>query len=341
MSAGSKTAVYAAITTNTVVTIAKFAGALTTGSGAMLAEAYHSSADVGNQALLALGMHRAQKQADENHPEGYGGEAFVWSLVSAVGMFFVGAGASVQHGIQSLTSPGHATDHGDVSYAAMVNISILTFSLVAEGICLGIAIRGIRRDARAQNTGFWHYLRTTDDPFGVAVLMEDGAAVLGVMMALAAVILAHWTGNAWWDSVGTLAIGVLLGGVACFLIAKNRSLLLSRSARPEDLSAVRELLDTDDLIEGVVEHRAIVTGVASYRITAEVDLDGAVLAQRWMENQDLAPIQKTLDSPEALASFLERYTEEITEHLGDEIDRIESKIRAELPKATDITIEVD
>jgi zinc transporter 9 len=256
-------------------------------------------------------------------------------------MFFLGAGASIQHGLQALTSPGHAGDHGDVSHAAMVNISILTFSLVAESLSLGIAIRGVRRDAKGQGEGFWHYLRTTDDPFGVAVLMEDSAAVLGVLMALAAVVLAHWTGHAWWDAVGTLAIGVLLGGVACFLIAKNRSLLLSRSARPEDLRIVRDVLDTDDLVENVVQHRAIVTGVESYRITAEVDLDGAVLARRWMKDQDLVPIHKTLGSPEALASFLERYTEEITEYLGDEIDRIEAKIRDDLPKATDITIEVD
>ena len=341
MSSGSKASVYAALVTNSVVTIAKFAGALTTGSGAMLAEAYHSTADVGNQALLALGMSKAKRKADPTHPEGYTAEAFVWSLMSAVGMFFIGAGASIQHGVSSLMSAEHGGAHHDPAANAMVNLGILTFALVAEGICLGIAVRGIRKDAEAAGQGFWRYLRTTDDPFGVAVLLEDAAAVLGVLLALTSIGLALWTGHAWWDAVGTLAIGVLLAGVAIFLIAKNRSLLLGRSARPEDIQRLEDVLSTDELVESVAEYRAIVTGVDSYRITAEVDLNGTVLAQKWMESEDLGRVHEGLDSPEALAAFLERYTEAVTEHLGDEIDRIEAKIREEIPKATTIAIEVD
>lgn len=341
MASGSKTSVYAAIITNTVVTIAKFAGAMTTGSGAMLAEAYHSTADVGNQTLLALGMRKAKRKADPTHPEGYTAEAFVWSLMSAVGMFFIGAGASIQHGVSALMSPDHGGAHHDPGSHAMVNLGILTFALVAEGICLAIAVQGMRKDAKAAGQGFWKYVRTTDDPFGVAVLLEDAAAVLGVSMALASVGLTLWTGHAWWDAVGTLAIGVLLAGVATFLIAKNRSLLLGRSARPEDVQRLEDVLANDDLVESVAEHRAVVTGVDSYRVTAEVDLNGAVLARKWMETQDLGLVHKGLDSPEALAGFLERYTEAVTEQLGDEIDRIEARIREELPKATTIAIEVD
>jgi zinc transporter 9 len=339
MAGGSKVAVFSAIIANSLVTVAKLAGFAMTGSGSMLSEGIHSLADVGNQSLLAVGMARAARPADESHPAGYEREAFIWSLISAVGMFFLGCGVSITHGVQSLLSDGH---HGaGHSEGAGLNIAILVFALVIEGACLGIAVKGLLAEARQQGIGFFHHVKTTDDPFGVAVLLEDAAAVLGVLLALAAIGLASVTGQHWWDPVGSILIGLLLGAVATFLIAKNRALLIGRAVKPADAERLRELLSADPAVERVVTQQALVTGSSSWRISAELDFDGTYLAHTYLEKHDLATLHKSLDNPEALKAFLARYSEELAEIIGDEVDRIEERIRAELPKASSIAIEPD
>jgi len=166
---GSKMAIFAAIGANSLVTVAKLAGFAMTGSGAMLSEGMHSLADVGNQSLLAVGLKMSQKPADEDHPEGYGPEAFIWALVSAVGIFFMGAGVSITHGVQALFAEGH---HGEGSTNWSWAIGILVFSLVIESLSFGVAAKGMYDDAKSHGQGLLEYLWTTDDPFGVAVIMR-------------------------------------------------------------------------------------------------------------------------------------------------------------------------
>jgi zinc transporter 9 len=339
MAGGSKVAVYTAITANAVVTVAKFAGFAMTGSGSMLSEGVHSLADVGNQGLLALGMARASKKADAAHPQGYAREAFVWSLVSAVGMFFLGCGVSVTHGIQSLLGPhGHGDGHAS---GTELNLAILVFALVVEGAALAVALRGQSAEARKHDQGLFDYLRTTDDPFGVAVILEDGAAVLGVSIALVAVGLTHLTGSPYWDPIGSIAIGILLGGVAFFLIAKNRALLIGRAIREADQQAFEALLESDSAIEQVVLQRAVVVGTSSYRISAEIQFDGDYLAEQWLQEHDLEALHAELDSPDKLHAFLVTYGESVIERVGDEVDRLEDRIREVLPKADNIALEPD
>lgn len=335
-SGGSRFAVYAAITGNSLVMCAKFVGFVFTGSGAMLSEAIHSLADVGNQALLAIGLQRSTRPPDETYPFGYGREAFVWSLMSAVGIFFLGCGVSIAHGVHTLTA-GQA--HGIASSG--LGIGILVFSLVVEGSTLGAAVKGLRDSAKERGVGFWENVRTTDDPFGIAVLLEDSAAVLGVSVALASILLAGWTHDPRWDAYGTIVIGVLLGFVATFLIAKNRVLLLGRAIRPEDRDALTALLESDPAIERVVLQRATVAGVDDYRISAEIDFDGAWIAERYLDGRNLESVLAELDSPEALRAFLKQYGEAVLTQAGKEVDRIESRIREELPRARNIALEPD
>ena len=337
MAGGSTLAVYAAITSNAIVTVAKFAGFAVTGSGSMLSEGVHSLADVGNQALLALGMKRANTPPDEHHPQGYGQEAFVWSMISAVGMFFLGCGVSITHGVQSLLDDGHtaSAEHGSL------NIGILLFALVVEGASLLLAVKGLRDEAKSHDQSFATYVRTTDDPFGVAVLFEDGAAVIGVLMALTAVLLSEWTGNPIWDPIGSIAIGVLLGLVAVFLIRKNRELLIGRAIRPEDRERLQGLLERDPAVQQVALQRAVVTGTKSYRIAAEIEFDGGYLSRKVMEGEDLTALHQQLSSPEALGAFLEVYGAKLMKQSGDEVDRIEAEIRTVLPKARHIHLEPD
>jgi solute carrier family 30 (zinc transporter), member 9 len=336
MSHGSGAAVYTAIGANTVVMLAKFAGFFMTGSGAMLSEGIHSMADVGNQTLLAVGMKKAERPADDDHPFGYGKDAFVWSLISAVGIFFVGCGATIMHGVQSLSHPdAHGAEGG------MLNLGILLFALVLEGGSFGVAVWGLAKEARHTKQTFFQHIRSTDDPFGVAVLLEDAAAVLGVFIALAAVGLAHITGEPYWDAIGSIAIGLLLGFVALFLIRKNRIYLLDIAIRPEHREKLRELLINDPAIEGVAVQRAAVSGTAKYRISAELDFDGAYLARKYLETRNVVELHGTLDSPDALQVFLEQYGEDVMELMGDEVDRIEDKIRDAMPGAKNIALEPD
>ena len=218
---GSKVAVYSAIIGNSLVMVAKFAAFFLTGSGSMLAEGIHSVADVGNQTLLAIGLRKSQRPPDRQHPFGYGREAFVWSLMSAVGIFFLGCGVTVAHGVHTLTSAEahHITDTGTA-------IGVLIFALVVESGTLFFAVRAVWQEASHRGVGFVENVRTTDDPFAIAVLLEDTAAVTGVLVALGAIGLTAYTHQTWYDAAGSIAIGLLLGGVALFLISKNRDLLL-------------------------------------------------------------------------------------------------------------------
>lgn len=337
MAGGSKKAVYAAIAANSVVTLAKFAGFVMTGSGAMLSEGIHSSADVGNQVLLAVGMSRAERPADEAHPTGYGREAFVWALISAVGIFFLGCGVTFMHGLEALQDAGHHHEPGGSS----INIAILLFALVAEGATLVIAIRELMKQAAGRGMGFVQHLKTTDDPFGVAVLLEDSAAVFGVLLALGAVGLTQATGDARWDAYGSLAISLLLGLVAIFLIWKNTNLLVGKAVYIDDAARIKELLESEPAVERVVEQAAVVTGADSFRLAAELDFDGAYFADRYLADQDATALLARLDSPAALEAFLREYSEHLATELGLEVDRIEERLRAALPKAGRIALEPD
>lgn len=333
-SGGSKAAVYSAIVGNSVVMVAKFVGWGLTGSGAMLSEAIHSFADVGNQVLLAVGMRKSQRAPDEVHPFGYGREAFVWALMSAVGIFFLGCGVTVAHGLEALFGHGpHDVEAGTVA------VVILLGSLVVEGASFLIALKGLYDEARHRGVGFFENLRTTDDPFGIAVLLEDSAAVLGVLFALAAILLTQWTHNTVWDGIGTLAIGLLLGAVALFLISKNRVLLLGRAVRPEDQLALVEILENDPAIQRVVIQRAVVAGIDDYRISAEIDFDGEWIAQQWLEGQDPKALAARITDDAALQAFLKEYGEAVITQAGLEVDRIEAKIRDRLPRARNIALE--
>lgn len=336
MAGGSKVAVYSAIAANSVVTLAKFAGFAMTGSGAMLSEGIHSSADVGNQVLLAVGMKRAERPPDEDHPGGYGREAFVWALISAVGIFFLGCGVTFMHGLEALQNP-HAHDSSGLT----INIAILVFAFLAEGATLIVAIRGLQHEAKGRGLGFVEHVKTTDDPFGVAVLLEDAAAVFGVCLALGAVGMAHFTHDSRWDAYGSLAISALLGLVAVFLIWKNTKLLVGKSVYTDDSDKIRAMLESEPSVLRVVEQAAVVTGASTFRLSAELDFDGAWFANRYLEQRSAAEILADLDSPAAVEAFLREYSEHLATDLGAEVDRIEQRLRDALPKAGRIALEPD
>ena len=256
--------------------------------------------------------------------------------MSAVGIFFIGCGVTVAHGVHGLLSDA-PHEVGDPT----LNLGILGFAFVAEGVSLVVAIRGLQAAARAAGRGFWEHVDKTDDPFAVAVLLEDAAAVLGVVIAFVCVVLGAVTHQPWWDAVGSIVIGVLLGAVAIFLTAKNRSMLIGRSISKKDQEALEEILENDPAVEHVVLARGIVDGADAYRISAEIELDGHHLAKVWLEGREPAEVLAEVGDAERMPVFLGEFADDIVEMVGDEVDRIEARIREAIPRARSVDLEPD
>ncbi len=319
-----------AIGGNLVVMVAKFVAFGVTGSGAMLSEGIHSLADVLNQTLLLVGIVRSERPADEEYRYGYGQERFVWALISAVGIFFLGCGVTVYHGVSSLLHPHPVTGLGWA-------VGVLLLALVLEGFVLVVAWNGLRK--AAGEAPFWEYLRTRADPSAVAVLLEDFAACLGVLIALACLGLAEWTGLLWWDAVGSILIGLLLGLVAVWLIARNRELLVGRGLPSAERARVQSVAASRGSVARVVRIKSRTVGTERYDVLLELDFDGAVIARKmsgrleaaWEEISDLA----------TFVGFAEQFADDVIDALGDEIDSVEAEIRAAVPEAEHIDIEPD
>ena len=338
MAGGSSKAVYTAIAANTLIAIAKFVGYLLSGSGAMLAEAIHSVADVGNQALLALGMARAQRQADDAYPEGYRREAFVWALISAVGIFFLGCGATVFHGAQELWGGAHTSVDGHEDGVG-ISVGILLVSLLLEGWSGVVAIRASAAHATQRGLSLVAHLRSSEDPFELAILLEDSAAMIGIVIALAAIGLGEGTGWWWWDPAGSVTVGLLLGAVAVALVQLNRALLVGRAVSQEEQARIRAILQASPAVEGLERASAIVAGAEMYAIRAGIDFRGAHLAGLALRGSSLHEAAETIRDGDSLRAWADGFAERLLDVLADEVDRIEAEIRVAVPQAQQIDLE--
>lgn len=340
MAGSSAKAVYVAIATNSVITVTKLTAFAFTGSGALLSEGIHSLADVCNQSLLALGIKKAKQEADEDHPYGYGRDAFVWAMISAVGIFFLGCGFTLYHGLSSLWD--HLQGHSHPIESINVAVGVLIFSIVLESWTLWVAVTEVKKSAAAVDMTLREYTHEGPDPMAVAVLLEDAAAVLGVLIALTCIGLYVLTGNPIFDAIGSIIISILLGCVAVFLVRKNRSALLGRKVTQSQAAAVMGVLSSDPAVEDFHDVKATVMSAESFRFKAEVDFDGRVIARKALEGQDMTELSSQISgSPEALETYLVDFGEQIVEVLGDEIDRIEKRIQAEVPGAKHVDLEAD
>ncbi len=216
--------VIAALLANSGIAVAKFVGFFFTQSSSMLAEAIHSVADAGNQALLLLGVRRAEKRPSAEHPFGYGRERYFWSFIVALVIFTLGAGFAVYEGIDKVRHPHEIK-------GLWVAVLILGIGIVLESLSFRTAIREARPLKRELT--WWRFIRRSRTPELPVVLLEDLGALAGLVIALVAVVLAHVTGNAIWDGIGTLCIGALLGVIAILLAVELKSLLIGEGALPE------------------------------------------------------------------------------------------------------------
>ena len=334
MAGSSTSSVIAGISANSLGTVAKFFGFSVSGSGAMLSEAIHSLADTTNQALLLLGLKRSERGPDETHPEGYGRDRFFWGLVSALGIFFLGAGVTIYHGIHALMHPEPST-HGWTTWA------VLIFATVLEGGALAVACRGLFKDAKAAGVSATRYFKEGRDPTLIAILAEDAAAVFGLLIAIAGISLEASTGEPIWDAVATLSIGVLLAVVAIFLIRVNRVFLLSRTIDVEVADKIREVFEKHPSVSNVASMTGVVLTMGQYRVAADLDFDGAALARHVLSDKDLTALRETFDTDEALSAWLERFAEDLLQALGAEVDQIEREVREAVPGVTQLDLEAD
>ncbi len=332
MAGGSTKAVYAAIGGNSVVMVAKFGAFLATGSGAMLSEGIHSFADVSNQTLLAIGIKKSERAADEDHPYGFARDQFIWALISAVGIFFLGCGVTLYHGVHALMHPEPLTN-------TETALGVLLFSFVVESWTLWVAWKAVSEAAKSANMSMRQYMVDGPDPMGVSVLLEDGAAVLGVMIAAAALGLALWTGNPVWDAVASITIGLLLGAIAIFLIYKNRQLLLGQSVSTERQQRLVDELTNDPVVENVSDVKATLIGSDVARFKAEIDFDGRAIARRHLDGLDLDSLFDQVKTRADLERILVEYGEHMVEALGDEVDRIEARLQAIDPGLQHVDLE--
>jgi zinc transporter 9 len=239
---------------------------------------------------------------------------------------------TVYHGVDLLLHPHEV---GSVGLA----LGVLALSLVGESWSWWVAVQAVRKSAR--ETPFFQYLRLGSDPMGVAVLLEDSAALLGILLATLGLVATSLSGLVIFDALATLLIGLLLGGIACFIVYRNKGFLVGQRMPREYEDAVRRILSEERVVERVEGVRTAVLGPDVNRFKAEVNFDGHLIARKLLEGRDLEALRRHFDSEEALRAFLEDFGEQVVEALGDEIDRIEARIRDEVPQVSHIDLETE
>ena len=240
--ADSLRSIFYALGANFAIAIAKSTGAVFTGSASMLAEAIHSFADCGNQALLIWGLKEAKRGASPDHPLGYGRAIYFWSFIVALMLFSMGGLFSIYEGAHKL----HDTE--PVKYA-WVAVGILSFSIVAELVSLWGALREI--DKERGERSLWRWFRTSRQSELLVIFGEDMAALGGLVLALGFIGLTMVTGNPMWDAIGSISIGVLLILVAVLIGIEVKSLLIGQSAEPQVQAALRAHLEAQPQVAQV------------------------------------------------------------------------------------------
>ena len=326
----SRGTVIRAFSGNAFIAVMKLAAWLVSGSGAMLSEAIHSFADVANQGLLLVGLRHAERGPDKRHQYGYGLAAFFWALVSAMGIFFIGCGVTVYHGVHQLLHPPEILVTGWLTW------TVLATSFAIEGWVLVGALRHVYRDKPA-NVGLLAHLPKLKDPMMVAVLLEDFAACIGVILAIIGIGLTWLTGDPIWDAIASILIGLLLGVVALVLVRMNQRYLLGHAIDPETEAGIRAILLTRPSIEAAVLVQSRWVGPATFVYKAEVDFDGAWFAAQL--EPYYAAIFESTDDHEQMRSLLATYTEHVSRLVAREVDVIEELIRASYPEALFIMLE--
>ncbi len=244
--------VYAAIVANLGIAIAKFVAAALTGSSAMISEGIHSLVDTGNQGLMLLGIDRSRRPPDADHPFGHGKELYFWGLIVAIVIFGIGGGVSIYEGVTHILGPSPLED-------PLVNYVVLGVAFVLEGASWLVAAREVSSQTRPDE-GFVESIRSAKDPSVITVLLEDSAALMGLVVAAVGIFLAHELGEPRIDGVASLVIGSMLVLVALFLASEARGLLVGERADSDLTERLRRIAESEPEIEALEDIRSMHLG---------------------------------------------------------------------------------
>ena len=297
-SEGSTKAILAALGANVGIAITKFFAAAVSGSASMFAEGIHSVADSGNQVLLIIGGKRAKRQATAAHPFGYGRSRYIYAFMVSIVLFSIGGLFSIIEGWNKLSHP-HELEQ------AWLPLTVLTIAIGLESFSLYTALKAAKEERGTAS--LYQFIRHAKSPELPVVLLEDMAALLGLVLAFGGVGLTVLTGDPIWDAIGTLAIGALLVLVAVILGAETSSLLVGEGATADDTEKIESALGATRGVNSIIHMKTLYLGpeelMVAAKIAVDVDLTG----------KDIAAI----------------------------IDDAEARIRAEVPTARVIYLEPD
>ncbi|WP_322985100.1 cation diffusion facilitator family transporter [Streptomyces sp. S584] len=270
---GSSVTVVVAAAANLGIALAKLVAGLISGSSAMLSEAAHSVADTVTEVMLLTALKRSEKPADEDHPLGYGPERYIWAMLAAVATFVGGAVFSLYDGIHTLLQ---GEELGD----PLISYLVLAVAFLLEGFSLRTGVRQVRGEAARLRMPAPRYLRRTPDTAVKAVVMEDSAALAGLLLAAGGLLGGQLSGSGVWDGIASILIGVLLVYVAWVLCRSNAQLLIGRPLPADMRAGVREeLLSVPHIVE-VVELTTLIQGPSELLVAAKIDFrDAATAAQ--------------------------------------------------------------
>ncbi|MFI5316306.1 MAG: cation diffusion facilitator family transporter [Myxococcota bacterium] len=280
MHEGSRRAIVAAFSANLGIALAKFAAFAFTGAASMLAEAVHSVADSGNQALLFLGSARSRRAPTEEHPFGYGRERYFWAFVIALVLFSLGSLFAIAEGIGKIRRP-HELE------SPIWAIAVLAVSIALETGSFVTAQREANRVRRGES--WLAFIRHTKSPELPVVLLEDMGALLGLSIAALGIGLAIWTGDTRFDAAGSVAIGILLGAIALVLAVEMKSLLIGEAASPADVGKIRVAMESAPHVARIIHLRTLHLGPDDLLVASKLAFDPRL---------DFASLAKAIDETE-------------------------------------------
>src|SRR4051812_11123115 len=262
---GSRRAIIAALLANLAIAISKFVAFAATGASSMLAEAIHSVADTGNQGLLMFGGRQADRPPDERHPFGYGRDRYFYAFVVALVLFSLGSLFALYEGVHKILDP-HPVDSPAVAFV------VLGLAMVLEAFSFRTAFQESRK-VKPAGLSWPGFIRRTKEPELPVVLLEDTAALIGLVFAFAGVGLSVITDDGRWDGIGTLAISALLAVVAVVLAVEMKSLLIGESASQRNIDAIRVALLDGPEVSRVIHLRTMHLGPEELLVAAKIAVE--------------------------------------------------------------------
>ena len=326
---GVKVILYAVIG-NGFITIIKFIGWAVSASPSLLAEAIHSLADTLNQILLFVGIKQSKKEASDILPTGSGNARYMWNLISAVGIFFLGFGLTFYHGIHALLEGDYSV--GPVNWIA---IGVLIVAFIIEYYVLLQAWREVQKNKGSKT--YAQFIQDNDNPAVLAVLLEDGIAVIGVVLALGGIVLGQIFGNALFDIIASIIISILLAILAVLLGIMNSRLLLGKSLSTPQEDAIKKFILDRPEVERIEDFSTKILGAGQVRLSVGIELIGEKIIDFDALKNDI----KKLEGGDAPLRVLTKSSGRMVRLTGETINHLERSIQEKFPQVLVIDFEVN